>query len=185
MAAKKLVPADPARCQAEIKGGSFMTLGPRSWERCKAKPTVIAAEVNAGPDGQRGSMSLCASCLAMFKQRHPNWKTDFTFSHPMSTSKQIVHIRRFPNGNQGQNDLLGTVERQVRKRKLYVPSGRRMCASSVMGWSEIQIVSIAGRDYVVEVQSQDFGDHKVGDLIVHLEKDDPIPSDLRSVEVAK
>lgn len=162
-----------------------MTLGPRPWERCKAKPIVVVTEVAPGKDGQRGSMSLCASCLEVFKQKHQNWKTAFTVSTPMNSSKQTVHVRRFPNGNQGQNDLLGTVERQVRKRKLYVPSGRRMCASSVMGWSEIQIVSIAGRDYVVEVQPQDFGEHKAGDLIVHLEKGDPIPSDLRAVEVAK
>ena len=57
-----------------------MTLGPRQWGRCKAKPTVIAAEVRAGQDGRKGSMSLCASCLVVFKQKHPNWKSAFTLA---------------------------------------------------------------------------------------------------------
>jgi len=74
----KLVPADPARCQAQIKEGSFMTLGPRQWGRCKAKPAVIVAEVKPGADGQRGSMSLCASCLAVFQRSWPDWQTAFT-----------------------------------------------------------------------------------------------------------
>lgn len=71
----KLTPPDPERCQAEIKEGSFMTLGPRSWHRCPNKPTVIVREAQPGPDGQRGSMSLCASCLEVMIQKlgHDNF----------------------------------------------------------------------------------------------------------------
>jgi hypothetical protein len=64
-----LIPPDPARCQAEIREGSFMTLGPRAFVRCTATPTVIVTEAVAGEDGQRGSMSLCDACLAMLKQQ--------------------------------------------------------------------------------------------------------------------
>jgi len=98
-----------------------------------------------------------------------------------NSSKKTVHVRRFPNGDQGQNDLLGTVERTVYTAKLYMPGPRRGCASSVMQRVDVQIVSLAGREYRVEVQEADFGDHKKGDLIVHLEKSDPIPSDVRPV----
>lgn len=63
---KELVPPDPARCQAEIREGSFMTLGPRSWSRCTSTPSVIITERKPGPDGRCGSMSLCASCLSNF-----------------------------------------------------------------------------------------------------------------------
>lgn len=64
-----LIPPDPKRCQAEIKGGSFMTLGPRSMTRCESVPIVIAEELEPGEDGQFGSMSLCADCWAIFQQR--------------------------------------------------------------------------------------------------------------------
>ena len=42
-----------------------MTLGPRSWYRCTAKPVVIVTEAKPGPDGECGSMALCASCRDM------------------------------------------------------------------------------------------------------------------------
>ena len=60
-----LSPPDKKQCQAEIKEGSFMTLGPRSWYRCTNKPVVIVTEAKAGPDGKKGSMSLCKSCRDM------------------------------------------------------------------------------------------------------------------------
>lgn len=63
----ELTPADPERCQAEEKEGSFMTLGPRSWHRCDAKPTVIIAEVQPGADGLKGEMSLCEKHYDVFK----------------------------------------------------------------------------------------------------------------------
>ena len=75
-----LEPADSNRCQAEILSGSFMTLGPRRWERCTKKPTVVASEVNPGEDGENGSMSLCDSCLEMFKRKFKNWKKEFTIA---------------------------------------------------------------------------------------------------------
>lgn len=62
----KLIPPDRSRCQAMILPGSFMTLGPRVWERCKARPTKIVTESTPGKDGQIGSMSLCDECFLMF-----------------------------------------------------------------------------------------------------------------------
>ena len=61
--------ADPTRCQAEIKEGSFMTLGPRKYVRCKNLPTVIVGETKVtNADGEMGEMSLCESCFEMFKK---------------------------------------------------------------------------------------------------------------------
>lgn len=57
-----LVPPDMERCQAMHRPGSFMTLGPRAWTRCEAKPDFLAVELVAGVDGQHGSMSLCLAC---------------------------------------------------------------------------------------------------------------------------
>jgi hypothetical protein len=61
-----LIPPDRHRCQAEISNGvNFMTLGGRhEMVRCLSKPTVIVTEVVPGPDGRRGSMSLCHPCWA-------------------------------------------------------------------------------------------------------------------------
>lgn len=64
-----LAPPDLERCQAEIKGGSFMTLGPRSYARCKEKPTCIATENKPGKDSEHGSMSLCAECAKVFLEK--------------------------------------------------------------------------------------------------------------------
>lgn len=65
----KLTPPDVKRCQAEKADGSFMTLGPVSRERCKNAPVVIATERKAGPDGHKGSMSLCAECQKAMLER--------------------------------------------------------------------------------------------------------------------
>jgi hypothetical protein len=60
----KLEPVDRTRCQAEIHSyNAFVMGGPtRQVKRCDNKPTVIAKEAEPGPDGLRGSMSLCDSC---------------------------------------------------------------------------------------------------------------------------
>ena len=74
----KLIPPDPQRCQAEIPNGhTFMTLGGvPGLVRCSAKPSVIVTEREAGPDGQRGSMSLCPKCLeVLLKQAGPDYAT--------------------------------------------------------------------------------------------------------------
>lgn len=62
-----LTPPDLKRCQAEKPNGhSFMTLGGVPGRvRCEDKPTVIVTEVVPGPDGRRGSMSLCHHCWAV------------------------------------------------------------------------------------------------------------------------
>jgi hypothetical protein len=69
--AVKLIFPDENRCQVEIQGGSFMTIGPRHYERCNNKPVVVVTERKRGPDGQCGSMSMCAACLAVFKKSMP------------------------------------------------------------------------------------------------------------------
>jgi hypothetical protein len=63
----KLTPPDPKRCQAEWRGGSFMTLGPRQMERCEDPPVVIVKELKPSEKGgQCGAMSLCPACLTKF-----------------------------------------------------------------------------------------------------------------------
>ena len=72
MTTTELTPADETRCQAEITTpSSFMRMGgpPFTTGRCGSKPTVIATEIAPGPDGQKGSMSLCESCLEAFKKQ--------------------------------------------------------------------------------------------------------------------
>ncbi len=64
-----LEPVDLNRCRAEIKEGSFMTLGPRKFVRCNSIPKYIALENVPGPDGLKGSMSLCEPCSEMLKKK--------------------------------------------------------------------------------------------------------------------
>lgn len=76
---RDLSPADPERCEARMQDGvSFMTLGTHPWRRCEAKPVVVLRDRQAGSDGKRQSMSLCASCLVVFKERNPDWEIKFT-----------------------------------------------------------------------------------------------------------
>jgi hypothetical protein len=63
-----MISPDLERCQTEKLSGSFMTLGPRHFERCTNEPAVIVTETEPGCDGERGSMSLCLECLAAFKK---------------------------------------------------------------------------------------------------------------------
>lgn len=71
MSKTKLIPPDRKQCQAEIREGTFMSLGgsPHRLTRCKAKPTMIITENQPGRDGQRGSMSLCPSCWVVFQKQ--------------------------------------------------------------------------------------------------------------------
>lgn len=62
------IPPDRTRCQAEQRVGGFMSFGPPSWVRCNRVPIVIATERKPGPDGRRGSMSLCAACFNAYKR---------------------------------------------------------------------------------------------------------------------
>ncbi len=66
-----LTPPDPARCQAEKPTGNGpFTLGGRVGRvRCDAEPTTIIRETVPGDDGECGSMSLCPSCLRVFKRQ--------------------------------------------------------------------------------------------------------------------
>lgn len=55
-----MIEPDVKRCQVEEIEGSFMTLGPRSYIRCDAAPTVIVTENHVQDDGKQGAMSMCA-----------------------------------------------------------------------------------------------------------------------------
>lgn len=66
----KLIPPDVARCQAEtihyrpfVMGGNV-----HDRRRCESAPVYISKERVAGPDGRRGSMSLCAECADVLKR---------------------------------------------------------------------------------------------------------------------
>jgi hypothetical protein len=65
----RTIPVDSGRCQAEIREGSFMTLGPRKFSRCTGKPVWVAVEFK---DGKLiGAMSLCASCKKVCEESVP------------------------------------------------------------------------------------------------------------------
>jgi len=65
----KLEPIDSTQCQAEVKSGSFMTLGPRKYVRCKNKPTWVAVDVREGKF--YGAMSLCNECKKVCEIQMP------------------------------------------------------------------------------------------------------------------
>jgi hypothetical protein len=74
----KLVPPDRKRCQADIPGNGPFTMGGEIGDpnngyrtRCKEKPMCIATEKVPGPDGVRGSMSLCDHCRQMMEMQMP------------------------------------------------------------------------------------------------------------------
>lgn len=70
---ESLIPADLTRCQAEKPNGeSFMTLGGgHKMVRCENAPVWVAYETKPGPDGKRGSMSLCYPCRVVFEKQMP------------------------------------------------------------------------------------------------------------------
>jgi len=66
----KLIPPDLKQCQCEHQVGAFTlggVIGQRT--RCTNKPIVIVTERKAGPEGKKGSMSLCVSCLTKAYQQ--------------------------------------------------------------------------------------------------------------------
>ena len=66
----KLTPPDFDQCQCEWLGGSFMTFGPRSMERCKKQPAWLLTEKKADPAYEGvGRMTLCPECLEKFDKR--------------------------------------------------------------------------------------------------------------------
>jgi len=79
-----LTPPDLTRCQAEKPNDeSFMTIGggPKR-VRCTVKPTVIATEKMPGPDGLRGSMSLCSACAVKLEEQMPGYATVVQIERP-------------------------------------------------------------------------------------------------------
>lgn len=66
----QLEPADLKRCQAEIRAHRPFALGgTHDVERCPNQPSYIVTEVEPGPDGQYGSMSLCPECLKVLQTK--------------------------------------------------------------------------------------------------------------------
>lgn len=66
----ELEPIDATQCQAEWKGGSFMTFGPRPTVRCQCIPIWLAVEVR---DGQfYGAMALCDECKKVCEIKMPS-----------------------------------------------------------------------------------------------------------------
>ncbi len=64
-----LKPPDLKRCQGEQRVYQPFTMGGvvSRFERCGNKPSVVATETEPGDDGQKGSMSVCPSCLVALK----------------------------------------------------------------------------------------------------------------------
>ena len=66
-----LIPPDLLQCQAEVPNGTnFMTLGGNigGRVRCENAPAYVVYETKPAADGLMGSMSLCPSCLEVFKK---------------------------------------------------------------------------------------------------------------------
>lgn len=92
-----LVPPDLERCQAEFQEGSFMTFGPRPRVRCPCKPTFIAKENKPGPDGKRGSMSLCYNCVKVFEKNMGEGHSTLTPIKPEIKWEPESHWDEHPN----------------------------------------------------------------------------------------
>lgn len=75
-----LTPPDLKRCQAEKPNGQnpFTFGGGHKMVRCTEKPLFIVTEKKPGKDGEKGSMSLCAHCLAVFNKQMPNKRIEIT-----------------------------------------------------------------------------------------------------------
>lgn len=84
-----LTPPDRARCQADKRVGNPFALGnPPRWEQCKEVPVVVIYEKQPGPDGLKGSMSLCAACKEEFLKKYGN---DFADEVPILLRGSNAH----------------------------------------------------------------------------------------------
>lgn len=77
----ELEPVDASRCQAEVKSGSFMTLGPRCLVRCENVPVWIGVEIRNGEF--YGVMSLCDKCKKVCEIQMPDVKFQKLFDQPL------------------------------------------------------------------------------------------------------
>lgn len=70
--AEKLIPPDYSRCQAERKVYLPFIMGGNvnQWVRCDIKPRWLAEEKKPGPDGVKGSMTLCDNCKKQMKKKY-------------------------------------------------------------------------------------------------------------------
>jgi len=69
----EVTPPDLKQCQAEKPNGNsaFTVGGIPGLVRCTNRPLFVVTETQPGPDGLRGSMSLCAECLEVFSKSLP------------------------------------------------------------------------------------------------------------------
>jgi len=76
----KLIPPDLKRCQAlkPNKRGPFSFGSGHKMIRCTNKPIFIVTEKEPAEDGLKGSMSLCAHCLAVFSKQMPDKYVELT-----------------------------------------------------------------------------------------------------------
>lgn len=67
-----LIPPDYSRCQAEMQVYLPFIMGGNvhQWVRCDTKPRWLAEEKKPGPDGQKGSMTLCDNCKKKLKLKY-------------------------------------------------------------------------------------------------------------------
>lgn len=91
--------------------------------------------------------------------------------------KKLIHVWKFVNGSTGRNVWVGSIKRDVRKRKLYLPH-KDGALSPCMEWREVRIVTICGVDYIPDLVFANSGEQKVGDLIVFVGPDAKLPNDL-------
>ncbi len=75
-----LTPPDYERCQAEKSNGAGpFSFGKHRMIRCTNKPLFVVTEKDPGKkDGLKGSMSLCACCLAKFNEQMPHRRIAIT-----------------------------------------------------------------------------------------------------------
>lgn len=79
MTAKSLDPPDFERCQALFQlYRPFVMGGPvRTWERCHNRPHWLVTERKPGPDGQKGSMTMCDGCAKVFIEQQKDTLANF------------------------------------------------------------------------------------------------------------
>lgn len=95
---KPLEAVDHARCQADIRSAyNPWVMGGDvggKWGRCDKKPTWYAREVEAGPDGRKGAMSLCDECKIVCEGQV---KTRLSFEPLVGWNEKFHQLYENPN----------------------------------------------------------------------------------------
>lgn len=95
---KPLEPVDHKRCQADIRSAyNPWVMGGDvggKWGRCTKKPTWYVREVEAGPDGRKGSMALCDECKVECEKRV---KATLTYEPLVGWNEKFHQLYENPN----------------------------------------------------------------------------------------